>query len=138
MSTWTARRSGARVLCGRNVSGRYVCQGEIARINRHGQAAGDELSADPDDGHEVVFLMPGYVEDPPLSGTWRPSARRRKMTGRGQSVTLNTDRQVGQRDAARMRTPASTAAFMPMRLPFRLPCPHCGMLAEVPVDVLSS
>jgi hypothetical protein len=111
-----------------------VCQGEIARINRHNQAAADPPSSDPADGPERIFLMPGFVEDRP--GEWRASARRVRMEGRGQHVTVQTDMQMGQRKAAEMRTPKSTGAFMPMRLPFRLQCPHCGTVAEVSASLL--
>lgn len=32
MTEWPARRVADRILCGRQVAGRYVCQGEIATV----------------------------------------------------------------------------------------------------------
>lgn len=137
MTTWPARRDGNRILCGRLVAGRHVCQGEVARVQLPG---GDAETWKPDGsgkGGEYIFLMPGYKEVPRGSGNWIPNRRGANMAARGQTPTWRTSLQVGQRDASRITKPPSTAALFPMQLPFTIPCPHCKCVAEVTSRLLS-
>jgi hypothetical protein len=147
MTAWPARRSANRVLCGREVGGRYVCQGEVARIDCPSRRALEWSPTvphhpiephDPRDGPEFVFLPPGLKESPPGSGHWVPNSRGRRIADRHGAPTSSTGRQVGQRVVDRMRPSESTAALHPMTLPFTRPCPHCGTIAEVTAAVLES
>ncbi len=64
MTTWPARRVGDRILCGRKVAGRHVCQGELATVER--LIAGSDARV----AQTVITLPTGYVEDPPGSHHW--------------------------------------------------------------------
>ena len=64
---WPARRVNDRVLCGRMVDGRHVCQGEIGRIVR------DPLARYP--SGELVALPAGMMAVALGSTHWVPNAR---------------------------------------------------------------
>lgn len=146
MTTWAARRSKAAasrnlILCGRMVAGKFVCQGEIARID---SSAGGVDRWSPsrvnpgDEGPEVVVLTVGFKEDPAGSGTWVRTTKGHKMAADARQPTRNKEKHVGQRVGADIRSGASILPGSPMKFPFRLSCPHCGSLAEVTARVLSS
>lgn len=111
MTTWLARSDGgSHLLCGRQVAGRYACQGTIAR-----------LEIEPV-GHVVALLDGGFTEDPLEPGLWRLTAKaKRKLSN-------------GRRGPWRGGNPEWT----PPTLPWRRDCPHCGFVALVTADVLSS
>lgn len=118
MTVWQARRSGAnRVLCGRMVGGRYVCQGDIAIVMGG-----------------AVWPPKGMVEEPPGSGFWRLTSRAaRKLAAGVQPYAQTMARHPDQRPD-NWESPAYTAP----PLPWRRQCPHCGQLAEVSERVLHS
>jgi hypothetical protein len=104
MTVWNARRSGNRILCGRQVNGRYVCQGVVALVF----------------GSATIEPPPEMVEDPP--GFLRPTTRRlRKEADRRRSKFPGPD------DEDRLERPSP-------RLPWRTACPHCKALVEVSRD----
>ncbi len=117
-TVWPARRVGWRILCGRPAPGRGFCSGEIATV---------EYSLDIDRAtDETIVLDPGWTEDPPGSGTWRPTARAKRQLARGQ---IPNNLRVDPSGFGPLKTPA---------LPWRRRCPVCAVLAEVTVDLLSS
>jgi hypothetical protein len=145
VTIWPARRSGGRILCGRKVDGRFVCQGELAyaigvatipvedlaEFNSYIGAENDTPAPAP-----YVSLPPGMTEDPPGSGTWRMTSRARRRVAEGR---LGRNRGNETFSLARRRSSTSSveaAVTDSARLPLRRECPHCGCLAEVTAAVL--
>jgi hypothetical protein len=110
-TVWPARRVGNRILCGRQVDGRYVCQGVIAFVT--------------EDWVRVrVMLPPGMVEDSPGSHVWRQTSRagQRAADGRG---------------SVRRHLPKEGTSPLPMNeppIPWRRSCPHPGCRCTALVD----
>lgn len=112
MTEWPARRSGDRILCGRMVDGRHVCQGEIAGMMRG--ASG------------MRPFLRGFVEASP--GHWEPSRTAREKMARGQRP-------------AHKALPVNAAGekVRPIQAPeppWSRDCPHCGCVAVVQSGVL--
>jgi len=118
VTAWPARRAGSHrdiILCGRQVAGRYVCQGEIAYY------------AEDDEGGGMWYFPAGLIEDPPGSGFYREVTRfdpRDPHWRRPQHVDPE-----GQKVNAWI-------ALVDERLPARRRCPHCKTLAQVSRDLL--
>ena len=128
---WLARRVGERILCGRQVDGRYVCQGELARVE---SLLLDGALAKVFTNNEVVTLPTGYVEDPPSSHHWRLSSRaRRQMQEHRQPV--GTQRKF----AGPPVTNVPDVPYVQRGFPgpdWSRECPHCGCTARVTSAVL--
>lgn len=101
-STWVARRSGESIRCGRQVAGRYACQGVLATGS----------SLDPD-GTALLLIPDLLVEDPPGSLHFRPSARALRKLADGRDPLYD-------RGGRMIMEPRWT----------RL-CPHCGCIALI-------
>jgi hypothetical protein len=78
MTEWLARRVGDRILCGRRVDDRYVCQGEIGYVQRD--------VADK----EEVYLPPGLFADNMDAGNAQSVAAEagRRLGNASQSMNL--------------------------------------------------
>lgn len=131
---WLARRVGDRILCGRMVDGRYVCQGEIADVDKR-------IRSKP-----KPRLRAGLTADPPLENGdiahWRESMRSVEQRKRGQR--LRGHGLVGERMVSGRRYPEwaiktrGAPEWSPAAMPFTTPCPHCGCIARVQSAVLNS
>jgi hypothetical protein len=121
MTTWPARRVEdgpviGRLLCGRQVNGRYVCQGLVAHTASEGIPA-----------RVRVMLPQGLVEDPPGSRFWRQTSRA-------------TQRASERRGSVRRHVPKGDTTPQPLNepsIPWQRACPHCRSIAIVTEDVLS-
>jgi hypothetical protein len=126
---WHARRVGNRIVCGRKVAGRYVCQGELADVER--------LIAGPDArvAAEVITLPAGYVMDPPGSGHWRLTARARDQAERNRQPRGIRRQTAGELGSA----PGIPRVLRGLPGPdWTRECPHCGCTARVTSAVLDS
>ena len=117
---WPARVSGDRLLCGRQVEGRYVCQGEIAVLMF---SSGGIRRAG----------LRGFVEKPSGSGRWEPT-----VTGKEKLAA-------GYKRSAYKRRAITTDGrrVYPVKvppLPWTRDCPHqnCKCTALVDSAVLES
>lgn len=130
-TVWPARRVGDRILCGRQVDGRYVCQGELAAVERP--------LIIPGVNQEVITLPGGYTEDPPGSHHWRRTARATEQAKAGRTPK-GTRRSVRPPSAPPdPALPAPVARGFPGPLwTRRCPHPHCGCVARVDSAVLLS
>jgi len=125
---WIARRVGDRILCGRQVDGRYVCQGELARVER--LVAGNSVRA----GHEIITLPTGFVMDPPGSSHWRLTARSQRQQAAGRKPSHR--REPGP-DARIGSAPDVPRVLRGLPGPnWTRECPHCGCTARVDSVVL--
>jgi hypothetical protein len=143
---WPARLSrGHRILCGRQVDGRFDCQGELAYAIGLTTVSGDDLTdfnayvgaeADSPAPAPYVSLPPGMTEDPPGSGSWRMTTRARGRQGEGRSGRHrgNETFSLARRRPGEGAVEAAVTDSVP--LPIRRRCPHCGALAEITADVL--
>jgi hypothetical protein len=103
---WPARISGDRMLCGREVAGRYVCQGEIAFL---AFAAGGQRRPG----------LRGMVEEPAGSNHWQPT-----VTGK-EKLEAGYKRPAYKR---RLTTPDGRRVY-PVKVPdagWTRECPHCA------------
>jgi hypothetical protein len=101
MTEWQARRAADRLLCGRQVDGRYVCQGEIATVSSRR-------------GREYASLPLGLYAEPGTAPTyWRPTARFART--RKPTVAHNY-----------LLAGARTTFYSAPVLPLARACPHCG------------
>jgi hypothetical protein len=132
---WPARRVGDRILCGRRVAGRYVCQGQLASAST--SAAGPRQVAFPS----------GFVEDPPGFMRLVPGVARRTEEGRlpnlGRKAILRPVPARGKpSDLAKGSPEAFGRKAIRVRivptLPVRAKCPHCRTLAIVGAGLLDS
>lgn len=141
MTSWPARRVGDQILCGRPAPSRGYCSGRLAEVHR---AGGAKYDPPPEDGrrktgrlgfdlYEYVQLPYGLTEDPPGSGTWRPTARSLRRTVRQARPRLP----FADRDDYRSRGGASSLVRHPT-LPLTRACPVCHVLAVVAGDLLES
>ena len=105
-TSWPARRIGDRIVCGRQVAARYVCQGDLATISGQGP-----------DGTPIVLLDLGMVEDPLGSNHYRLSRR-------------------GQRKVTEGRDPEYHKGGRSVRVTWTRDCPHCKAVALVDVTLL--
>ena len=112
MTQWPARRSGDRILCGRMVNGRYVCQGEIA-----------DMIQGP---YGLRPYLRGFVEA--SVGHWEPSrtAREKMARGRRPSHKARPVNAAGEK----------VRPIQVPEVPWSRDCPHCGCLAIVQSGVL--
>jgi hypothetical protein len=127
-SVWEARRVGERILCGRQVppeSGLYVCQGEIATIDRFIDRPRVALPAG-------LTQLPSIVGDDRIDH-YTFTARARRQKARGQQPAGHG--QVGPMISNR-RTP--TGAWHTIERSFTRDCPHCGLPNRVTSAVLQS
>jgi hypothetical protein len=124
---WPARRVGDRILCGRKVADRYVCQGELAHIEW--PVLLPDMPA-----VEMITLPGGYTEDPPGSNHWRMTERAVRQRARGRKP----------QGAKRNVRPAMTSdpnLPPPVQRGFPGPewtreCPHCACTARITSAVL--
>jgi hypothetical protein len=126
---WPARRSGDRIVCGRLVAGRHVCQGELARVER--------LIPGQDSGvaQEVITLPTGFVEDPPGSHHWRLSARAQQQMAASRAAVGTRRRTAGALGSA----PDVPRVLRGLPGPdWTRECPHCKCTARVTRVVLYS
>jgi hypothetical protein len=107
---WAARRVEDVILCGRKVGGRYVCQGELATIDRQ-------------QGREWVRLPRGMFAEPGTQPEhWRPTERaRRGKPDSGRRYLMGRER------SRYWSFPA---------LPLTRDCPHCQMRNTLTGDLL--
>lgn len=114
MTTWPARQAGPGreqlLLCGRQVDGRFVCQGVIG------------IAVEND-----TLMLSGMTEDPPGSGDWRPTARARAKDSEGRRAKTMRHETAGRFDTYL----GWEADPLVMPLPWRRACPHCGCMAIV-------
>jgi hypothetical protein len=134
MTEWLARRVGDRVLCGRQVAGRYVCQGEIAEM----VWTRVQLPGLPDEW--VPVLGPGFTKVPGTNH-WRQQRRAARQTAEGRAARGNLR---GSSDPATFEgMPEDRVPVLKRVGPVPLDdwtrdCPHCGAIARVRRDLLKS
>jgi hypothetical protein len=124
-SIWPARRSGNRVLCGRQVAGRYVCQGEIATIWE--DVAGKPEAQLPAGLTDVMGSYPVH---------WKPTAR----VVRGGSKIKTVERGLpGNEERRFIRRSGMESWTMPKAsVPFTRDCPQCRVRNLVDAATLGS
>lgn len=127
MTTWKARRSGERLLCGKvhPLTGRFLCQGVITPL--------------------LPTTLPDvWLPNLPAGLTWgfdkvvRDRARARGMTGNDRPARLKPrygfiKDGVGARYVRDDTPPRIGARPVP---PWWRECPHCNELNEVTIEVL--
>jgi hypothetical protein len=124
-TVWPARRVGERILCGLQVDGRYVCQGEIAKIVIL-PFYDDQGLRDPE--HASIRMPRGLMRDPATPNHWVPNLRSRRREDDGRTG-----------DVSRRRLIKSTSkANVVAKTPWTRECPHCGCTAIVESAVLNS
>ena len=137
VTTWPARRVGNRILCGRPAPN-GGCRGEIARIRKtagpHG-TPGYRRDVAPGQMTEDIKLPFGLAEDPPGSGNWRLTRRAARRLSAGRKAFTSHPRYPTEARADLWHDESSVND--PPGLPFRRPCPTCGVLALVTADLLS-
>jgi hypothetical protein len=119
-----ARRVQDRILCGRQVAGRYVCQGEIATV---AVQRGPGRSV-PGPFRDYVRLPRGMFAEPGSQPVhWRQTAR----AARGGNVNVGP----------RYRMSRGTSWWSLPALPLTRDCPHCGfrnLVSDNTLTVLKS
>ncbi len=120
---WLARRSKARLLCGRRAAdGTHACQGEVGSV-AIGPLDPTVRRYGPLDRGLVAWPPVGYVEAPDYPGWWRPSRTAAEKIAKGQRPAFKKRLQAGY-------------ASRPAAYPWRTICPVCGDVALVTSDVL--
>lgn len=115
---WPARRVGRMIVCGRQVSGRYVCQGIIGRIEA------DPLKRFP--SGMMTTLPPGMKRIDQRSTHWVPNARAERALAHRPRL-----------DPQATRSARLGGQWAPeFRFPWTRDCPECKVLAIVDSDVL--
>jgi hypothetical protein len=128
---WMARRVGDRILCGRQVDGRYVCpMGEIAKVAPLIHTSRWRSVRRGFDMERGIVLPPGLKPDPPLeagdAAHWVPTSRARQQIANERHNPGNRRRRPYGRD----RTTLPAAVGVP-EVPFTRDCPKCQCTIRV-------
>lgn len=114
---WPARRTATGALfCGRQVDGRFVCQGEVGTTQSG-----------------VVFGPLGHVQRDDGLMVEGSEARRKRLQGRASA----TYRRMPDADGETFGEILDGLTRPVAKLPFRAVCPHCSVLVIVDERVVS-
>lgn len=133
MTIWPARRVKDRILCGRQVAGRYVCTGELAKIGRVGYKRGvvrpvgttalPSILADQNDPYDERHRI-DHVD-------WSARAKRQIAEGRRPDAHLERGDRGGRGLPGEFHSRAGWPRSPLMEYEFTRRCPNCDGIGLV-------
>jgi len=124
---WPGRVVGSsyqtRILCGRRVADRYVCQGEVGLVS----SAKAEYA---------VLASLGAAPD--TDDVWRLTSYASTRTERGERPRFRRPPEVGFRGSLLDEARNLDGRLPVIEWPFRAECPHCHCIVVTTLDVLTS
>lgn len=125
-TVWPARVVGDRILCGRMVDGRYVCQGELATVSR--------LATEQARLPAGVVIEDSIIGDDRIAHVRltaraeRQAADGRRPDGNAASPERYND---GSREVDYVQPRRGMRRWASLDAPFTRHCPHCRALGLV-------